>query len=383
MSVNLQIKKRKCVCSILSFEDLVFRRLPVGSHPVSLSPCWGLQPAPSRPRLKPRRKRCRCKHRPWRRLLFLNTINTSRRSSRGARRRINPQVDGNLPDLAHSGDRVKAGQILMQIDPAKQEATVARPRPRNSKNWRSIKYNQIEVERQHKLFDQGVTSRDALGPGGAGLSRTPKPTTNRAVASRDAGESSWATTTSARRSTGSSATFRSHLGDYVSATTMLTTVDENRDLEAYIYIPTERGLADAQGPAGGDSRQQRAICWNDRDRLHLAPGGQRTAGHSGEGAGAADLAKLREPATGEGARDLEQRRHAGSSGAGGYAAGRPDLCLRGAGSGRQVLCAAAGHHSAIRSATTMRCSADCRTATRSSSRERSSWWMAMPVQPLG
>ena len=31
-----------------------------------------------------------------------------------------------------------------------------------------------------------------------------------------------------------------HLGDYVSATTMLTTVDENRDLEAYIYIPTER-----------------------------------------------------------------------------------------------------------------------------------------------
>jgi len=31
-----------------------------------------------------------------------------------------------------------------------------------------------------------------------------------------------------------------HLGDYVSPTTMLTTVDENRDLEAYIYIPTER-----------------------------------------------------------------------------------------------------------------------------------------------
>jgi RND family efflux transporter MFP subunit len=30
------------------------------------------------------------------------------------------------------------------------------------------------------------------------------------------------------------------LGDYVSATTLLTTVDENADLEAYIYIPTER-----------------------------------------------------------------------------------------------------------------------------------------------
>ena len=30
-----------------------------------------------------------------------------------------------------------------------------------------------------------------------------------------------------------------HLGDYVSPQTLLTTVDENKDLEAYIYIPTE------------------------------------------------------------------------------------------------------------------------------------------------
>ena len=31
-----------------------------------------------------------------------------------------------------------------------------------------------------------------------------------------------------------------HMGDYVSSSTILTTVDENKDLEAYIYIPTER-----------------------------------------------------------------------------------------------------------------------------------------------
>ena len=29
------------------------------------------------------------------------------------------------------------------------------------------------------------------------------------------------------------------LGDYVSSTTLLTTVDENKDLEAYVYIPTD------------------------------------------------------------------------------------------------------------------------------------------------
>ena len=38
-----------------------------------------------------------------------------------------------------------------------------------------------------------------------------------------------------------------HVGDYVSPSTMLTTVDENRDLEAYIYIPTERICTDRTG----------------------------------------------------------------------------------------------------------------------------------------
>ena len=31
-----------------------------------------------------------------------------------------------------------------------------------------------------------------------------------------------------------------HLGDYVSSATLLTTVDENTELEAYIYVPTEK-----------------------------------------------------------------------------------------------------------------------------------------------
>jgi RND family efflux transporter MFP subunit len=38
-------------------------------------------------------------------------------------------------------------------------------------------------------------------------------------------------------------------GDYVSATTLLTTVDENKDLEAYIYIPTERAAQVRSGLA--------------------------------------------------------------------------------------------------------------------------------------
>ena len=88
---------------------------------------------------------------------YVSTIK-SRRSAT-----INPQVDGNLVKInVHSGDRVHAGEILMEIDPAKQEATVSSSHSTEQQKLAVFEYNQIEVERQRKLFDQGVTSRDAF-----------------------------------------------------------------------------------------------------------------------------------------------------------------------------------------------------------------------------
>jgi RND family efflux transporter MFP subunit len=40
-----------------------------------------------------------------------------------------------------------------------------------------------------------------------------------------------------------------HQGDYVSSTTTLTTVDENKELEAYIYLPTQRAAEVKSGLA--------------------------------------------------------------------------------------------------------------------------------------
>jgi RND family efflux transporter MFP subunit len=165
---------------------------------------------------------------------YVSTIK-SRRSAT-----INPQVDGNLVKIyVHSGDRVRAGQVLMEIDPAKQEATVASSRSTEQQKLAVYEYNKIEVERQRKLFAQGVTSRDAFDQAEQAYKN-----------SQADYESTQATTLSQRKQLGYyriAAPFDGivgdvpvHLGDYVSTTTMLTTVDENRDLEAYIYIPTER-----------------------------------------------------------------------------------------------------------------------------------------------
>jgi RND family efflux transporter MFP subunit len=165
---------------------------------------------------------------------YVSTIK-SRRSAT-----ISPQVDGNLVQIyVHSGDRVHAGQILMEIDPAKQEATVASSKATEQQKLAVFQYNQIEVERQRKLFEQGVTSRDAFDQAEQSYKN-----------SQADYESSVATTQSQRKQLGYyhiGAPFDGivgdvpvHLGDYVSGTTVLTTVDENRDLEVYVYVPAER-----------------------------------------------------------------------------------------------------------------------------------------------
>lgn len=153
---------------------------------------------------------------------------------------INPQVDGNLVKIvAHSGESVQAGQLLMEIDPAKQQATVASAKATEAQKLAVYKYNQTEVERQRKLFAEGVTSRDALDQAEQAYQNA-KADYNAAVATTLTQEKQLGYYQIAAPFAGIVGDIPVHLGDYVSPTTMLTTVDANRDLEAYIFIPAER-----------------------------------------------------------------------------------------------------------------------------------------------
>lgn len=153
---------------------------------------------------------------------------------------LNPQVDGNLTAiLVHSGQNVKSGQVLMTIDPAKQEATVKAQAATAQQKLAVYKYNQTEVERQRKLFAAGVISRDALDQAEQAYANS--------KADYDSAQASLATQQQLLGYYTIRAPFNGivgdipvHIGDYVSPTTLLTTVDENRDLEAYIYVPAER-----------------------------------------------------------------------------------------------------------------------------------------------
>jgi len=73
---------------------------------------------------------------------------------------LNPQVEGQITSiLVRSGDRVKAGTALMQIDPLKQQATVGSQDAARAAQEANVHFAQIQFERAQKLLDAGVTSK--------------------------------------------------------------------------------------------------------------------------------------------------------------------------------------------------------------------------------
>jgi RND family efflux transporter MFP subunit len=156
---------------------------------------------------------------------------------------ILPQVSGMLTQIpVHSGDHVKAGQTLMEIDPRQQEAAVNAQRATERQKKALSDYTTVEVERQHKLFDAGVTSRDTYEQAQQAFQNA-KADFEAATESRKTQEQLLAYYTIRAPFDGVVGDIPVHVGDYASpqsSSAMLTTVDENKDLEAYIYVPTER-----------------------------------------------------------------------------------------------------------------------------------------------
>jgi RND family efflux transporter MFP subunit len=165
---------------------------------------------------------------------YVSTIKSLRSAT------LQPQVDGNLTRiLVKSGDAVKAGQVLMQIDPLKQVASVQAQQGTEQQQKATFQYNQSDLARQEQLYKDGIISKQAY-----------EQATQSFQNSKAALDSASALTNTQRQQlayyqirapfAGIVGDIPVHLGDYVSSSTMLTTVDENKDLEAYIYIPTDR-----------------------------------------------------------------------------------------------------------------------------------------------
>jgi RND family efflux transporter MFP subunit len=165
---------------------------------------------------------------------YVATVKSRRSAS------IQPQVNGTVTRiLVKSGDRVHTGQVLMTIDPLKQQASVDEQRSTVEQKKAIFDYNQRELERQKGLYEGGVTSKQNYDYAMQAFENS--------KADWDSAKAALATQQRQLAYYHLTAPFDGivgdvpvHIGDYVSPTTLLTTVDKNTDLEAYIYIPTER-----------------------------------------------------------------------------------------------------------------------------------------------
>jgi RND family efflux transporter MFP subunit len=165
---------------------------------------------------------------------YVATVKSRRSAS------IQPQVDGALTRiLVKSGDHVKAGQLLMTIDPLKQQATVDQQASTEAQKKAVLTYTKTDVERQKGLYEAGVTSKQNYDLAVQAYENS-KADLDSSTAARVTQQRQLAYYSLTAPFSGVVGDIPVHIGDYVSPQTMLTTVDENAELEAYIYVPTEK-----------------------------------------------------------------------------------------------------------------------------------------------
>src|SRR5580698_7180843 len=153
---------------------------------------------------------------------------------------INPQVEGYITKIfVKSGDRVKPGEPLLQIDPLKQQATVSSQDAARVAQEANLNYAKIQLDRQKRLFDAGVTPKQDLD--------NAQTTYDSALAQLKSLEQAVTSQqvelkyyTVAAPANGIVGDIPVRVGDRVAVTTLLTTVDEPGPVEAYIYVPADR-----------------------------------------------------------------------------------------------------------------------------------------------
>jgi RND family efflux transporter MFP subunit len=153
---------------------------------------------------------------------------------------IQPQAEGFLTRIAvKSGDRVKAGTVLMEIDAASQQAAVAGLESTRAARESDASYARQQAQRMKAMVDAGAGSRQEY---------------EQAAAAQQAAEAQLkALDDQIRQQRNELSYFKVaapesgvvgdipvRQGDRVTRATLLTTIDDNSGLEIYINVPVQQ-----------------------------------------------------------------------------------------------------------------------------------------------
>jgi RND family efflux transporter MFP subunit len=149
-------------------------------------------------------------------------------------------VEGWIFDInVKSGELVKKGQSLMEIDPRRQAATVSNWESQRAAKVANLQLAKVQFERAKGLAASGVISKQDLNQ-----AQSTYDAANADVKSMDAQINQQQVQLKYfsvfAPVTGVLGDIPVHVGDRVTNTTVLTTIDEKGGLEVYLPIPSDR-----------------------------------------------------------------------------------------------------------------------------------------------
>jgi RND family efflux transporter MFP subunit len=177
---------------------------------------------------------------------------------------IMPEVEGRITEIrVHSGEQVSAGKVMMEIDPRKQEATVSSQIHNRTAQEANVAYAQQYFDRTNGLYQAGVVSKQEFDQAKSSLDSA-KAQLNALDAQVSEQQVQLHYFSVVAPWSGIVGDVPVRVGDRVTTSTQLTTVDKPGSLEAYVYIPVERSpdlkmnmpvqILDGQGKVIADSR---------------------------------------------------------------------------------------------------------------------------------
>jgi RND family efflux transporter MFP subunit len=156
---------------------------------------------------------------------------------------LQPTVEGDIVNIfVHSGERVEAGAPILEIDPRKQQATVNNQEAAYKSKLATAEYDRVDLERKQKLYAAGVIAKADLDTAQAAYDAAKEDAAALAASIREQTVQLRYYKVTAPTA-GMVGDIPVHVGDHVTTTTALTTVDRGGELEAYIYVPADKSGA--------------------------------------------------------------------------------------------------------------------------------------------
>ena len=164
---------------------------------------------------------------------FVGTLK-SRRSTT-----VQPQVEGFVTKiLVRSGDRVEPGTALLQIDASMQQAAVANLESIRTARQADLQYAQQQATRMKTLLEAGAASQAELDQAQTALS-TSLAQVQAAEAQINQQRVALGYHLVSAPTAGVVGDVPVRVGDSVTRSTVLTTIDQNAGLEVYINVPVQ------------------------------------------------------------------------------------------------------------------------------------------------